>query len=467
MTNTSAIRQWKHLFIAFALAFALAATNLANSMPGSGTHPLARVIVINGDHSHAAVSAVRSLGGFVLADLHLIGGFAAAVPPEALKRLATITGVAAVLPDRSFRATGGGAGGGAKGAAPTTPLASAYTKAVDAPTAWNAGYRGKLGVNVAVLDSGIAPVDDLTKPTNRIAGWVDFVDGSTTPRDPYGHGTFVAGAIAGNGTLSSGKWKGIAPEAGLVGIRVLDATGTGTASRIIQGIQWAVDNAAAYSIRVINMSFSTNSDLTYRLDAVTYAAEKAWKAGIVVVASAGNLGPLPGTVLSPGIDPYVITVGATDDRGTAGRTDDTMASFSGAGPTRLDLISKPDIVAPGVWNTGLRVIGSTIDITHPLSVRDTYYFDGSGTSPAAGVVSGVVALMLQKRPTLVPDQVKYVLKATTTAAPSSNVNIAGAGYVNAYNATVSKLTAKANFGLIPATGGGLLALVGIPDVKMR
>lgn len=453
MTREEVLRRPTALIAAAALTFVTAAAAGVWEPPA-----FANVIVLErSPASDAAERAVARLGGNVGADLRLIGGFAARVPSAGLPKLASVPEVRALLPDITFRLNGTGSG---------PSVASVYTRTVDAPSAWSAGYRGK-GINVAVLDSGVAPMGDLVKPSNRIVGWKDFVGGSATPRDPHGHGTYVAGIIAGNGWLSYGKWKGIAPEAGLVGIRVFDALGTSTASRVIQGIQWAVANRVSKSIRVLNMAFSTNSDLSYKLDAVAYAAEQAWKAGIVVVASAGNQGPLPGTVLSPGFDPYVITVGATDDKATASRADDTMASFSGAGPTRLDGISKPDLVAPGVWDTGLRVPGSIIDLQHALSVRDTYYFDGSGTSPAVGVASGVVALVLQRRPSLVPDQVKYVLKRTATRAPSSDPNVAGAGYVNAYYATLSTFITRDNQGLVPAIGGGLLTALVVPDVKWR
>lgn len=449
----------------FAVAFvvgivALGIQGMGPLAPVDDRSALTPVIVLEARPSapSAKVSVVRS-GGTIGADLPLIGGFAAEIPSDAREELARNSAVRAVLPDTTFalQAT----------TETTTAVASVFTRTIDAPKAWTAGYKGKIGINVAVLDSGIAPSDDLVKPTNRIVGWKDLVSGSVSPIDPHGHGTYIAGVIAGNGTRSSGKWTGVAPQAGLVGIRVFDVLGVATASRIVQGIQWAIANRSAYGIRVLNMSFSTNSTLSYKFDAVAYAAEQAWKAGIVVVASAGNLGPLPGTVLSPGVDPYVITVGATDDKGTVSRADDSMTLWSGRGPTLIDLKNKPDLVAPGVWDTSIRVPGSTVDLENPLSVRDTWYFDGSGTSPATGVVSGVVALMLQRRPTLVPDQVKYALKKTTTAAPSTAVNTAGAGYVNAYNATMSTLTAKDNLLLIPSLGGSLLSLVGIPDVKWR
>ncbi|HVL91292.1 MAG TPA: S8 family peptidase [Actinomycetota bacterium] len=412
--------------------------------------------------SQAAESVVRAAGGRIGASLDLIGGFAARIPAAAIRSLLARPEIAGVLPDAQLRLAGKGGGGGG-----TPATSSTFAAAVDAPRAWSGGITGR-GVNVAVLDSGIAPVADLTAPANRIVAWKDFVSGSPSPVDPHGHGTFVAGIIAANGAASGGARKGIAPEAGLVGVRVFDEFGSATASRVIQGIQWIIQNRATHGIRVVNMSFSTTSDLSYKIDAVTYAAEQAWRAGIVVVASAGNAGPAPGTILSPGIDPFVITVGASDDRGTAARDDDTIASFSGAGPTRLDLIAKPDLIAPGVWTTGLRVPGSLVDVQHTLSRRDEHYFDGSGTSPAAGVVSGVAALMLHKRPKLDPDQVKAVLKQTTTPAPFSLLpGQAGAGVVNASNAASSRITSRDNAGHVPASGGGLLSLVGIPDVKWR
>lgn len=455
----------------FAAALALIAAALV-AVPAVATS-FTRIIVLEASPaSQGAERAVRLAGGAAGATLDLIGGFAAEVPSAAVESLAADPAVRAVMPDTAFRLDSiipdlSAGQTTAQAAGTTVAVQSAFVNAVDAPKAWSAGWTGA-GVTVAVLDSGIAPVDDLVKPSNRIAGWVDFVSGSSSAVDPHGHGTYIAGVIAGNGTASGGAYRGIAPAAKVVGVRVFDGLGVATASRIIQGIQWVIANKAVYGIRVVNMSFSTTSDLSYKLDAVTFAAEQAWRAGIVVVASAGNMGPVPGTILSPGIDPYVVTVGATDDRGTASRSDDVMAPWTGAGPTRLDLIAKPDLVAPGVWDTGLRVPGSLVDVQHVLSRRGTAYFDGSGTSPAAAVVSGVAALMLHKRPSLVPDQVKYVLKRTTTAAPLTLLpGTTGSGVVNAYNATVSKLTSRDNAGLVPATGGGLFSLVGIPDVKWR
>ncbi|HEX9696410.1 MAG TPA: S8 family peptidase [Actinomycetota bacterium] len=432
----------------------------ASPAPVAGFTP---VIVIE-EFPGSAAAAVARFGGTPGAQLPLVEGLAASVPTGSLGALASAAGVAGLLPDANVRLNLLDLGGGGGGSTSSGPV---FAATVDAPKAWSAGYRGKVGVNVAILDSGIAPVKDLTSPSNRIVGWKDFVGGSSVPVDPHGHGTYIAGVVAGNGSLSNGKWVGIAPAAGVVGIRVFDALGLATASRVIQGIQWAIDNKKSLGIRVLNMSFSTNADLSYRFDAVAYAAEQAWKAGIVVVASAGNLGPLPATVLSPGIDPFLVTAGATDDRGTVSRSDDRIADFSGRGPT-LDLVSKPELVAPGVWVTGLKMPGSTVALENPLSTVDQYYFEGSGTSPATAVVSGVVALALQKRPKLVPDQVKFVLVKSGTKAPGSLLSLSSDPiYVNAYNAVMSKLNDRANKGLTAATGGGLLSLVGIPDVKWR
>ena len=446
----------KRRTVGMSLVGALACSLMTVSAPVA-SKDLSVIVLDSIPGSGAAARAVDRVGGRRGVDLPLIGGIAAHVSSSEVPVLARLVGVRGVMADPMFRLNG---------SVPSTP-STIFTQAVDAPKAWAKGYCGKVGVNVGILDSGIAPHDDLAKTSNRIVGWTDLVGGSATPVDPYGHGTYLAGVVAGNGTASAGKWKGIAPCAGVVGIRVFDALGLAPASRVIQGIQWAITNKTTYSIKVLNMSFSSVATLSYKLDAVAYAAEQAWKAGIVVVASAGNLGPLPGTIQSPGFDPYVITVGAIDDVGTVSRTDDRVTDFSGHGPTLIDLLSKPDLAAPGVWDTALRAPGSTIDVAHPASIVDTSYFQGSGTSPATAVVSGVVALMLQRRATLKPDQVKYVLTHTTTAGPGTDAMTIGAGTVNAYNATMSTLTSSANVLLVSSVGGALPLSIGLTDVKWR
>ena len=292
---------------------------------------------------------------------------------------------------------------------------AAYARVVNADQAWEQGGTGR-GVTVAILDSGIAMDPDLVQPTNRILASVNFADERIT-RDPGGHGTHVAGIVAGNGTRSAGEFVGIAPDANIVDVRVLDSSGSGRISSVVRGIEWVVAHQEAYQIRVINLSLGAPVTASYRTDPLSAAVEIAWQRGIVVVAAAGNTGPQRDTVVSPGTDPYVITVGATDDAGTVGRGDDTLAPFSAWGAA--DGNAKPDLVAPGRRIVSLRVAGSALDMLFPDRVvtaqNGATYVRLTGTSMATPVVSGAVALLLERRPDLTPDQVKALL--TQTAQP--------------------------------------------------
>ena len=218
------------------------------------------------------------------------------------------------------------------------------------------GYDGK-GVGVAVIDSGVTPQhDDLRyagSTAQRVTKFVDFVNGRTARYDDWGHGTHVAGIIAGNGYDSHGTRAGIAPGATLVALKALDGAGRGRISSIIQALDWAVANRTAYNIRVVNMSLGAGVFESYNTDPLTLAAKRAVDAGIVVVAAAGNIGlnangdPQYGAITAPANAPWVLTVGASNANGTARRHDDTMAPFSSRGPTAIDFIAKPDVVAPG------------------------------------------------------------------------------------------------------------------------
>jgi len=304
-------------------------------------------------------------------------------------------------------------------AAPPVPPATAdqvsgvYPRVVKANKVWAQGITGG-GVTVAILDSGVAADADLVQPNNRLLASVNFADERLTS-DPGGHGTHIAGIVAGNGTNSGGQFTGIAPRANVVDVRVLGNTGSGRLSSVVRGIEWVLANRTAYNIRVINLSFGAPANLPYRVDPMSAAVEIAWRRGLVVVAASGNGGPQRDTVVTPGIDPYVITVGATDDRGTLGRGDDLLAWFSAWGSP--DSNAKPDLVAPGRRIVSLRVPGSALDTLFPERVvvaqNGATYFRLTGTSMATAVVSGAAALLLQGRPNLTPDQVKALLVGTT------------------------------------------------------
>jgi serine protease AprX len=311
---------------------------------------------------------------------------------------------------------------------------------VNADQVWLQGIAGR-GVTVAVLDSGVAADPDLVSPSSRILASVNFAD-QRSASDPGGHGTHIAGIIAGNGTRSAGEFVGIAPQANIVDVRVLGRTGSGRVSSVVRGIEWVLAHKNTYGIRVINLSFGAPVTVSYRTDPLSAAVQIAWQRGLVVVAASGNTGPGRDTVLSPGIDPYAITVGATDDAGTVTRTDDTLAPFSAWGTA--DSNPKPDLVAPGRRIVSIRVPGSTLDTLFPdhlvLARNGATYLRLTGTSMATAVVSGAVALLLERRPDLVPDQVKALLVRTTerygqtAGAVLPDPSAGGSGLLDAYAA---------------------------------
>jgi serine protease AprX len=350
--------------------------------------------------AQAALGLVRQHGQGGKA-LGIIRGASGVLAPAAIDALSRDPRVAAIYEDHPVRRSS------------TTSLLTAYPAEVHATDVWATGGSGQ-GVTVAVLDSGIAHDPDLTQPSNRIVSAVNFADPLPPgAQDPGGHGTHVAGIIAGNGTNSNGQYVGIAPRANLLDVRVLDAQGLGRASSVIAGLEWVVAHKDDFRIRVVNLSFGSPATTDFVHDPIAAAVEVAWLRGIVVVTSVGNGGF--GVVDSPGIDPHVVTVGALDDLGTPSESDDTQPAWTGWGiPLGSD--AKPDVVAPGRRIVSLRVPGSTLDSLLPDRVvaasNGASYFRLSGTSMATGVVSGVVALLLEAHPEATPDQVKAVLSRT-------------------------------------------------------
>jgi serine protease AprX len=368
--------------------------------------------------------------------------------------------------------------------------------AVNADVAHNLGYDGT-GVGVAVVDSGVNPVFDLTlaglSKTSRVVYSQNFDPSANTTSDLYGHGTHVSGIIAGNGANSTCgncdvTFRGIAPNANIINLRVLDANGSATDSTVISAIQQAIALKSRYNIRVINLSLGRGIFESYTLDPLCQAVEQAWKAGIVVVVAAGNYGRDNsnnnygyGTITAPGNDPYAITVGAMKTMGTATRTDDLIATYSSKGPTMLDQIIKPDIVAPGnLVISDLASTTATLYVNYPQNQLPTSYYTTnnnlnssssyyilSGTSMAAPMVSGAAALLLQQNPLLTPDQVKARLMKTAYKTfpssssytdPSTGITYAdyydiftiGAGYLDVW-------AALSNVDLAPGTTGSALS----------
>lgn len=275
------------------------------------------------------------------------------------------------------------------------------------------GFTGKK-ITIAVLDTGVYPHHDLVYPINRIIAWADFINYQKVPYDDNGHGTHVAGIIAGNGSSSFGKYCGMAPEANLAVVKVLDKNGDGSLSAIIEGIDWCIQNKVKYNIRIINLSFGAVAQDSYRTDLLCRATSIAWKNGIVVCTAAGNDGPGAGTINTPGINPKVITIGNLDHRRTVIFDDDRVHPSSSRGPT-LDKIKKPDLLAPGTNIISLRPGGGYRSLT--------------GTSMAASLVSGAIALILEKYPRLQPDQVKRLLLKNARKM-SLDLNDEGVGVIN-------------------------------------
>ncbi|HET7696183.1 MAG TPA: S8 family peptidase [Vicinamibacterales bacterium] len=305
------------------------------------------------------------------------------------------------------------------------------------------------GIGVAVIDSGITPWhDDLGDGAGgqRVARFVDFVNGLTTPYDDYGHGTHVAGIVAGNGFDSGGARSGMAPGAHLVALKVLNAAGEGRISDVIAALDYVVANKDALNIRVVNLSVAGGVHESYLTDPLTLAARRVVAAGIVVVAAAGNYGRGPegraryAGVTSPGNAPWVLTVGASSHMGTADRADDTMAPFSSRGPGAVDYAAKPDVVAPGVGIESLTdassalYAGSTSLLSGTAALPYFPYMSLTGSSMAAPVASGTIALMLQANPSLTPNAVKAILQYTAQPYAGHDFLTQGAGFINARGA---------------------------------
>jgi serine protease AprX len=307
-----------------------------------------------------------------------------------------------------------------------TSLLNIAAQEVGARIANDTGYTGK-GVGIAILDTGIYPHQDLVRPKNRIVAFKDFINNRQTPYDDNGHGTFVAGVAAGNGYLSGGKYRGIAPDASLIGVKVMDENGSGDSSDIIAGMQWVVNNKDKYNIRVLSVSLGAKPGSVTKFDPLAVAVDAVWDKGIVVVVAAGNSGPRQNTITTPGISSKVITVGAVDDKRTIEYEDDKMADFSSRGPVNRRLI-KPDLVAPGV-NISSLATNKEYRGTR-LEEMSEPYRNMSGTSVSTPIVSGAAALMLSMNDKLTPDEIKkkfmkntYKMKVSEYAQGSGILDI--------------------------------------------
>ena len=404
-----------------------------------------------------AESRVRGTGGRIVGQSVLLGASIAELKPSQVRALASNPAIAKIHFDANVAATATARGTGAT--TTTTPTPITFDQTIGASDAWQAGDSGQ-GVTVAVLDTGID--NNNAAFGARVKARVDLVDPTHPAQgDPAGHGTHVAGIVAAARSFAS---PGVAPDAALVSVRVLDAQGQARLSTVIRGLEWTVAHQAALGIRVVVMALGAPANGSYVDDPLATAAEIAWRHGLVVVVAAGNAGPTPGSVSTPGIDPLLLTVGASDENGTAQRADDVVPAWSSQGPT-ADGVAKPDLVAPGRKIVSARVPGSTLDLLMPTHIEGAQTFRLSGTSQATAVTGGAAALLLQQRAQLSPDEVKAILTQSASPVAGVGVNVAGAGEISVTRALATPTPAQAKQRARPANALiRLLMEIGRPAV---
>jgi serine protease AprX len=413
------------------LVVALITLTLGAALRVPGAPTMAVIVRSTADAVASAERFVVSLGGRVDLPLGIINGFRATIPAAALTRLAHAPQIWSITPDSPVHMNAIDPTLGYDIGDNGSPYLVA--KAVGADQAWKSGLTGA-GVDVAVIDTGVAPLPELK---DRIVYGPDLSPESQIDalryNDTYGHGTHMAGLIAGRdpnlapGAIpTASNYTGVAPGARVVSVKVSTYNGSTDVSQVLAAIDWVVQhkNSGDLNIRVLNLSFGTDGTQDYRLDPLAYAAEVAWRAGIVVVTAAGNEGFGNAKLNNPAYDPFVIAVGADNMKGNAGSGNDVVPDFSARGTDR-----GVDFVAPGKSVISLRVAGSYIDTNNPGGRVGDRFFRGSGTSQAAAVTSGVVALLLQQRPNLTPDQVKYILRASAAPLPAEDSVAKGRGLV--------------------------------------
>jgi serine protease AprX len=407
-----------------AVVAALAGTSIAGVPAASAS--LSETVIVTSTGLLSPAEAVLEVGGTVLRQYHLIDGVDASILTIEEPLLAALPGITvthdvSVSVQSTTESTG-----------PHTP-SDALLQETGSTQLASGGDTGQ-GVTVAVLDTGI---DNLPDFSGRLVGGVDLTNGNNPFQDSYGHGTFVAGLIAGNGASSNGQYSGEAPGAKLVSIKVAGADGTTHLGTLISGLEWAADHQSGYGIKILNISLGFKPSQSTVNNPLDQAVEAVWNSGIAVVASAGNAGPFNGTVLSPGDDPLVITAGALDDMATAPITDDEMNDFSSVGPTSRDGWVKPDLVTSGRSVISLAAPGSTTYNNYPSARVGSANFVGTGTSFSAAITSGGAALVLARNPGLSPNQIKARLLGNTNPGPVGNPFVDGHGALNAYAAATS------------------------------
>ena len=434
-----------------------------------GASAAGRVIVRLGTASPqtVAAAAIRAGGRVVAVQaglgtvvLDLPAGAAAATAAAAV---AAVPGVLGVAADRKVHPSSLGFDPASQPGSMT-----AITRLTGAQALWRSGITGA-GVDVALIDTGIAPVAGLNDPTKVVVGpdlSVDSPAKNLRHLDAYGHGTHMAGIIAGREgprltgsqyAASDTNFYGMAPDARLVSVKVAASDGAVDVSQLIAAIDWVVQhrNTERLNVRVLNLSLGTESTQDPAVDPLSWATENAWHAGIVVVASAGNSGGRLAGLDDPASNPWVIAVGATDAQGTDSYSDDVVPSFS-ARPTAAGS-REVDLVAPGVKVVAPGVGGSKLYSSSSGSAKvGDGFLRGTGTSQAAAVVSGAVALILAQRPGLNPDQVKQILRSSATRLPNADPAGQGMGQLDLRTAVNWWVPRRAGQRLPWGSGGGSL-----------
>jgi serine protease AprX len=421
--------QRKGRLAAASVVAAVTLTGTALVAPPPASASVTEQVIVTSLGLLSPVTSVLEFGGTVLQQFSLIDGVEAQVPTLLEPLLAALPGIT-VTPNASVTVQSTTPPPESTG--PHTP-SDAFLQQTGAAQLAAAGDTGQ-GVSVAVMDTGI---DNLPDFAGRLVGGVDLSGEGNPFQDSYGHGTFVAGLIAGDGASSGGEYSGEAPGANLVSIKVAGASGITRLSTLIEGLGWAVAHEGQYGIKVLNISLGFQANMSTVINPLDQAVEAVWNSGITVVVSAGNAGPFNGTILSPGDDPLVITVGALDDMASPSASGDEMNDFSSAGPTSPDGWVKPDLVTSGRSVVSLAAPGSTVYSDYPSARIGTGNFVGSGTSFSAAITSGAAALVLADNPNLTPDQVKARLLGNTSPGPVGNPFVDGHGALNAYVAATS------------------------------
>jgi serine protease AprX len=416
-------------FFAFALLF--------TALPGTSWTAITDADLVAGDYAlvqvaHGTAGAVAAkataAGATDVAALDMIDVVTARISADALRALQRDSRVLVLAADAVVTASGKDEHYEKPNGRPSPGIA-----VVDADRAWDTA-TGQ-GVTVALMDTGIAQHPDLD---GSVIARLDFVNDGSTLLDPSGHGTFVAGLIAAHG----GTFKGVAPDAKLISLRVLDQKGTGSMHGVLAAFDWLLKNRTTHHIKVLNLSFGAPQRSSYHRTLLAGVVESAWFAGVTVVAAAGNDGPARGTVAMPGADPFVITVGSFGDQGTLATNDDRESTFSSRGPTR-DGFAKPDVLAPGEHIVSLRVPGTALD-REGRNLLAGPYARLTGTSASTAMVAGAAADILQAHSTYSATQVKGALVASgrhivATRTPGLDVDDA-----------LTVRPARVNEGLLPS-----------------